>query len=234
MARPRKYTCNNKFFEDINSEEKAYWFGFIMADGCIITNHSKLRLQIKLSSKDKTHLEKFNESIEGNYPIQTYKNQGGFSNTDSFNSRITIRYHDMCHHLIDHGCVQNKSLILTFPNLQEDLVRHFIRGYFDGDGSIFINNYKNRGVQYTRPGINICGTKEFLEIMSKHLGYPQCIYKEKRRTTNSYSYKLYGNKRIIPILEYLYKNSSVHLDRKYVIAENIVHKYKTKQEFKYA
>lgn len=43
--------------------------------------------------------------------------------------------------LSKHGCVPNKSLILKFPTtLPNELVNDFIRGYFDGDGSVYINN----------------------------------------------------------------------------------------------
>jgi len=223
MGRKRKYTCEDRFFETIDTEEKAYWLGFTFADGCITTNNKKLLVQYWLSFSDKEHLEKLNNSISGSYPINVYKYSSGYSEGKGYRCNLCIKYETMAKDLINHGCVQNKSLILTFPKLRKNLVHHFIRGYFDGDGSIFINNYKNRGVLYTRPGINICGTKEFLETLSIYLDYSQCIYKEKRKSTNTYTYKVYGNKRVLPILNYLYKDASIYLDRKHKLFKELIH-----------
>ena len=75
--------------------------------------------------------------------------------------RFSIRNAQLHDSLIKQGCVPNKSLILTFPDINvvsEDLVRHFIRGYFDGDGCLSFNKNK-----YCTPNISILGTKQFLE-----------------------------------------------------------------------
>ena len=54
---------NRHIFDEINSPEKAYWLGFIVADGYL--NDDKNMLRIKLGNKDKSHLEKFIKFLEG-------------------------------------------------------------------------------------------------------------------------------------------------------------------------
>lgn len=82
----RLYSYDEKFFEIIDNEEKSYWLGFIMADGCITKN----KLIISLSEKDKSHLEKFKESIQSTHPIKTYKCQSGYSNVNKNRSILQI------------------------------------------------------------------------------------------------------------------------------------------------
>ena len=69
----RKNNLNHDFFESIDSEEKAYWLGFIMADGCVYkgSDGSSLRLQINLKGSDVEHLQKFQNAIGSSYKIQT-------------------------------------------------------------------------------------------------------------------------------------------------------------------
>lgn len=68
----RKHKLNKSYFASIDSEEKAYWLGFLMADGCVYKGSSKnsYRLQINLSFNDRDCLEKLNESIESDYDIK--------------------------------------------------------------------------------------------------------------------------------------------------------------------
>ena len=76
------------------------------------------------------------------------------------------------------GCIENKSLVLTFPTydqVPEELIYHFIRGYFDGDGSVSINS-KN----YKYAHISIVGTENFIKKLSEYFNYGSVI-KDKRR-----------------------------------------------------
>jgi hypothetical protein len=74
-------------------------------------------------------------------------------------------FDDLCY----HGCVPNKSLILKFPTINEGLISHFIRGYFDGDGTVGeYQNVKNSNSKTLRSGM-CSGSKEFLEELVTHL-----------------------------------------------------------------
>lgn len=70
----------------------------------------------------------------------------------------------MCNDLISHGCVPNKSLILKPPKIDNELINHFIRGYFDGDGCVSFNS---KTKVYA---VCILGTKEILEYIILHSG----------------------------------------------------------------
>jgi hypothetical protein len=205
----RKYKLNEDYFNIIDDEYKAYWLGFIYADGCI-NNKKNCNLAIKLSVKDFNHLEKFCKCIETNKPVRKYKNNNGFGKGNEY-CIITICSKNIVNQLINKGCFENKSLILKFPEfLKEDLIKHFIRGYFDGDGSIFLA--KSSG--YDIPAITIIGTYEFLSKLYGYLNIDgkEPIYKEKR-SISTYSLQLLSSIRVKHFFEFIYSNN-IYLDRK--------------------
>ena len=114
-------------FEIIDTEEKAYWLGFLYADGCVGSKEDKVELG--LAEKDLKHIEKFRDFMNITNKI-SYREK-----TKSY--RMSFRSAKCKQDLIDKGCIPKKSLILDFPNenqVPKHLIRHFIRGYFDGDG----------------------------------------------------------------------------------------------------
>jgi hypothetical protein len=200
-----KYSYNKKFFECIDSEEKAYWLGFLYADGCINERAKSSNLEITLCEQDKEHLYKLRQAIQGDMPIKLKHTK---LNGKVFNSyRLTVCSTELCEDLSKLGCVANKSLILQFPNfLEENLYKHFIRGYLDGDGCIS-----------TRCRVSICGTYDFLYDMQEHFidklqVTKVSILSDKRR--KHYQYERVG-KNSLKILEYLYTDAKVYLDIKY-------------------
>lgn len=136
------YIINN-YFEFIDSEDKAYWLGFIYADGCVTKDHKQLI--INLAPKDYNHLEKFKQCIQGKYQIR-------FKDNNRYVS-YCVSCKQFIEYLINDGCIPHKSLILQFPNtniLPIEYRRHFIRGYFDGDGcfSAIIRKRKKQTKSY--------------------------------------------------------------------------------------
>lgn len=120
-------------------------------------------------------------------PVGEYSNNIG-GNVYGVHLTSDKMFNDLC----SHGCVPNKSLVLTFPkDIPENLIHHFIRGYFDGDGSVFILNHKWIKNPKTNPvvcyretlGVGFNGTKEFLSGLNTNFNIGT-IAKEKRRTTN--------------------------------------------------
>ena len=139
-----KIKVNDYYFSSINSEHKAYWLGFLYADGNISKRKNEITLTLKKS--DYKHLQKFIDDLEiqksvSFYTIKSGKFKGKESCSVGFSSNI------MKQDLILYGCTPNKSLTLEFPNKaifkDPDLIRHFIRGYFDGDGSVFTSKEKH-------------------------------------------------------------------------------------------
>jgi len=199
----RKYEYNKLFFKIIDNEEKAYWLGFLYADG----NVSDREVRINLNSRDRNHLEKFLQSIEGNNTIEDGI-QNSFGTITNY-SRVSINSIEMIRDLTKLGCIPRKSQILKYPNEEQVpkyLINHFIRGYLDGDGSIIISS-KNQW------SIGILGTELFLKGLKEELLIDNEIGFDKR---NGHPYLNFGgNLHVLEILSCLYENSKIYLDRKY-------------------
>lgn len=142
FLRPDKYSYDKDYFKEINTEEKAYWLGFIYADGYVVKTSLSAELGIELNIKDIDHLKKFNKSIAGN--VEVKKRSRFDSRTNNTYNMCFIRFYSiqLVDNLINQGVFPNKHKDIKFPKIKEDLVRHFIRGYFDGDGCIRIEEKK--------------------------------------------------------------------------------------------
>lgn len=160
----RKYTSNENYFSKIDSPEKAYWLGFIYADGCVTKQNS---LSIILHKKDTEHLMKLKDSLNATNPIEErvekIKNKNGEIVRLQECSKLRISSTKITKDLINAGCFRNKSKILKYPNpdiIPKELEAHFIAGYFDGDGCVYIYLDKKNKRKY---GLNITGTCSVIE-----------------------------------------------------------------------
>src|SRR5699024_1945606 len=104
----RQYFFNERIFKDINTEEKAYWLGFLYADGSIIGNERAC--EVSQSSANVDHLEKFRDFIDASYPLKVKYS----SDHQSYVYKINIIR--LVIDIIDKGCVACKSLVLTLPD----------------------------------------------------------------------------------------------------------------------
>lgn len=193
---------NIHVFDVIDSDEKAYWLGFLYADGSVSSRDNTIELSLAL--KDIDHLYKFKEFIE-------YK---GNVKQDSFRCRVVIGSKYLKNRLIELGCPPRKSLILKFPNtdiISDDLLFSFIRGYFDGDGCIYIpKTYKK-----SKSIISLIGTQEFLEGLLVRTNWKNNkLIRKSNKSTNTFSLA-YGGKHILYKMDKMYTNASVYLNRKY-------------------
>ncbi|MDO7864794.1 hypothetical protein Q5427_10890 [Brochothrix thermosphacta] len=207
--------CNFNYFESINTAEKAYWLGFIAADGYILNarKHSSMKVGISLSTKDRCHLEKFLVAIDAkNVSIGDYKTTSGYKIGTPY-SRVMITGDDFANSLIEKGIVKNKSLILKFPTHKQvprEFIYHYLRGFVDGDGSIMIKNMKNN---YKMFQVYIGGTKEFLMGMQDLVGNSNKLEKRWDNGTNHYGLKISGVAGV-KFAENIYKESTIHINRK--------------------
>lgn len=202
-----KFNFNRRIFETIDNEKKAYWLGFLYADGSVYKSKNNIlnHVTIKLSSKDSNHLLKFKNDFNLPHDIKLRKEYTFNKNFES--ARIRIISVEMVNDLIKNGCIPNKTFLLQFPNISENLYNHFIRGYFDGDGSI--SNIKND------KQITILGNYSFLTKIQEILIKNCNINKTKISKKNNIYYLHYGgNLNIKKIGEFLYSNSTTFLDRK--------------------
>lgn len=154
--RKRVYSLNEDFFSCIDTEEKAYILGFIYADGSV--SPEKGTLCISQSKPDLQILEKIKTSMGSSSPVHVYINSRSNMNRKP-TAILSIHSKKLLSDLSRHGCVKNKTFKTSFPfhSLSSDLYRHFIRGYFDGDGSIAMPLAKK-----PRPNAIIVGTEEML------------------------------------------------------------------------
>lgn len=203
MTTKQKYSYNKDFFK-YDNELSYYWAGFIAADGCILKNKYSNILKIALSIKDIDHLEKFKNDIESNHPIKTY---------DSY-CQIYITSNDFENDLKRFNIVKNKTHIYTFPiNLNQNLIHHFMRGYFDGDGSWYYHKVINKTNQLC---FSLRGTLDFLKIYKNYLNENNIDTKSNCLLSSGIGQlSISGNKITEKIINYLYKDANIYLDRKY-------------------
>ena len=208
----RKYSHDEDYFEVIDTEEKAYWLGFMYADGFIESKrkNQSQKFGITLNKIDYNHLKKFKKCIQATNPIKTYIG-GGYTKNSVF-SKILITSQKTVDDLKDKGVVENKTNILKFPTEEQvpkELIPHFIRGYFDGDGCICYYYQKEKYKTYQ---INFVGTKDFIDGLKSYLKLDLKCY-----TKNNVTYQLNvgGNNKVKKIMNMFYKNAKIFLDRKH-------------------
>lgn len=220
------YSFNENYFKTIDDEHKAYWLGFIAADGCVleptyrvskrtgkIIRKEQGALQIGLQEKDKAHLEKFQKDIKDTHRINFSKKRKAYD--------IKILSNIICMDLQQYNIVPRKSLVLEFPdNIREDLLRHFIRGYFDGDGSIAFCKNKKGVISIGSIQVSIIGTVMFLNTLNNILE-DELQFKEKvvdlgnryKPVTKTIFFSSIAHTK--KFLDFIYKDSTIYLDRKY-------------------
>lgn len=199
------YPRDEFYFNKIDSDEKAYWLGFLYADGCVHSNNNEISINIT----DKEHIEKFQKAIKAINHKPTVTNDKRFENAKTL-YQFSIKDKQLHQDLIKWGCVPQKSLIIEkIPNIPRDYVSHFLRGYFDGDGSLHYlqgtNNYR----------ISFVGTEAFLADIQKEL--QTNVSFKNNNTGKAYTLQIAGRKQVERILNYLYQGSrpETRLDRKY-------------------
>lgn len=199
-------------FDIIDTDEKAYWLGFLYADGCVVA--SEKRLELNLAAKDEDHMLKFKNFLKSVSPIRKNictNNKGTFEMC-----RFGVRNVHVFEQLVNKGCIPNKTLLLKFPKtciFAEDKLKFaFIRGYFDGDGTIglykLINGCRHFNVRFA-------GMPDFLKGVEACLGIKGRI---SHSVCNGKAYQLcYTGAKARKVARIMYENASVYMERKHNI-----------------
>lgn len=224
-----RYSIKTDFFQKW-SNEMAYVLGFLYADGCIVDAAKSSRTQyIKFASKDKEIIEKIKSVLKAKHPIHsqpphTSVDKYGrlYRSGEVFYLRIGSRR--MFADLKKIGLIPNKSKVIQFPdNIPSQYLGEFIRGYFDGDGSIIFN----RNGRWIRV-VFTSGSGGFLEQLSEKIAESLKI---RRRPIyiSHYSYQLcYFTQEGLKLLNFIYREAekdNLYLDRKYDFYKKLVVQY---------
>ena len=220
----KKYKLDDTVFDSINTEEKAYWLGFLYADG--YNHRSKNCIALRLQKEDIDVLYKFKDFLKTDSPICIYKRKTRIKNIEKEYCELCVFSIHLCQVLNDLGCVQAKTYILDFPSfIPSNLLHHFMRGYFDGDGCISITKRNNRTENSKYFQFTVAGRREFIEQYQNILCKTINITKTKINIfKNNFAVALHygGKNNVIKIMNYLYKDCTIYMNRKHNKFLNLV------------
>ena len=200
----RKYYINDNYFDKIDCEDKAYLLGFLAADGTIQPDGS---VKIALSSIDKELLIKIQTVLKTNYPIRDSITKDGFTV-----STFVFRSSKIREQLTKYNIIKNKTYTYSFPEaLSEKYIPSFIKGYWDGDGTVCMSG--------GYPRTSLCShQKGFLEDVINKLETLYNIPKVKvyQKKGSNIWYFQYSKESSRKLYELFYSNPSyLFLERKY-------------------
>jgi hypothetical protein len=212
-----KYRCNRDYFETIDTEETAYWLGMLMADGCV--TYRTGRHCVRLLLKDKEHVEKFAAAMETDAPISIISRISKKTGKAQTYYCLAIGSSKMCRDLMRHGVVPRKTCNHGTPTLAPGLMRHFYRGYVDGDGCL---RWTHSAGPSAQAQFYVTGHLPFLEGMQDWLGHQigRRLTAKIQPTKSKIAYRigLGGNFQVGLICKVLYGAVTTALDRKHAIA----------------
>lgn len=199
---PASGVVNEDYFDYIDTEDKAYWLGWLMADSCISVYNGQYSLKIHIAIKDRILIDTFLRFIRSsNKPcIKQYRG------CTSYYVSLTSRH--MVEALIRHGVVQSKSARCSIPDIPQDLVRHFVRGYFDGDGTIETHGKQRRAGITGHPLL----LEQILDMIIQSHPLERC---PKIYPSTGTSYFLISRRHDLEMFyDYLYGDATIWLPRK--------------------
>ena len=229
----RMYEVNHQFFDEINTEEKAYVLGFLYADG---TNQEHKNggkyVSFTQLEQDKDLLEKISICMGSNYPLyESIQESNG-----KLKYKLSINSQQLSNASSILGAVPNKSSILQFPDISifksKDLIRHFIRGYFDGDGCVWdgkpkimtVKNEKKPGTTREKVVHNVkftfTGCFKFIDQLQDYLVSELNFKKTKlnfskaKETKHICTMEYSGRNQVKKLYDFMYKDANIFGNRK--------------------
>lgn len=204
------------YFDVIDTPEKAYWLGFLTADGCIHgtpAHPEGAYLTIDLSVVDAAHLVKLKKAVGARRNVRKAVKRSG-AKLQSY-ATLAVGSYGLAHGLVMLGLTPRKSATVEPWDGPEDLMPHFWRGLFDGDGSLA---YKGPGL-YTA---FLCGSEAcvrgFQAWAHGICGTSATPYFK----TGCWYVSISGRYQVPKLVRSMYADAPVSLDRKQVIADAIL------------
>jgi len=202
---PQQYFSINENFFSEWSAEMAYVLGLFITDGCVSNTH-----MISLSMNEKGLLEKVKRVMGSQHKITLSKHQ---------KSLYCFRFgrKKMVKDLRKFGIKPKKSLSVEFPKVPNVFLGNFIRGVFDGDGSVFFDPRSKEFPIRSKFGGGSRNFIEKLETSLQSLGLPKRNIYEQKTKNGVYYMFIYGHKDSKKLFTILYENiqNELFLERKY-------------------
>ena len=223
----------DNYFETIDTEEKAYFLGLIYTDGNVREHNGGYYLNLELLREDKYILEKLADELKCENKIydRNRNTQFGENITSSFTSCNSQKLFE---DLAIFNIIPNKShTTKCFNNIDEKiprhLIRHFLRGLVDGDGTISkrYTTTQNTIAVYQNE-IEFCN--EFDRLLKKSLNdntlFDNIVVNKNSGVYNLRYRRIYD---VQKICNHLYHGSTIYLNRKYELAKLYFENYKQKE-----
>lgn len=207
------------YFEDINSSEKAYFLGLLFADGSIVLDKSDQRtpsLSLELVETDLNILLKLKKELKSDAKLSYNKRKNRENGTYTF----SLRNQKIIDDLKKWNIIPNKTYQVQEICLPKDYEKDFLRGFIDGDGSLYFSNSSFH--------INICGHNE--NIIKQISDYANILIDKSRSnkiqcSNNVYKYTWNGND-AIKLAKILYNKDCLAIERKKKIVLEVINKLK--------
>lgn len=225
----RKYKLNDTWLDNIDTEEKAYFYGFMLTDGNVDKDENSFALT--LNDKDEHILKQFSNILYGFEKIYywPYTLESGEVH---ISAGLRVYSKKMAKRLIELGCVPNKTFITKYPDwLNPELTNHFIRGLIDGDGGIHLSQ--------TRSRVTLTGTIELLKAVKNVFNFYipnfNCSIIDEAPGKNNIATLWITNIGIVKrTLDWLYGNAAIFLKRKYKNYERTIEFFYSLNNIKYS
>lgn len=199
----RVHTVDSTYFSAIDTDEKAYWLGFICADGHVGDDG----ITVTLKDVDAAHLTKLAAALGSSAKPKIGQGR----------ATLSVWSIELVAQLRSLGLNRQKSSTLEMPVVAETHHRHFVRGVFDGDGSIKIttrlkSRYTSPTTEYT---VMLCGTASFTESLRDIVASATCASRPQLQNRGGLTVVEWsGRRQALSILDWMYGESTVALDRK--------------------
>jgi LAGLIDADG-like domain len=199
MPRPSTYEIDSAYFATIDTPNKAYWLGVLAADGCVYYTQNKWRFQFIIAEKDQSWLLMFRNEVSSNHPVRILP--GGFGTPCC---RFVVTNQHFCSTLL----TLNFKSADILQRVAEALHPHFIRGLFDGDGSIRKERGTPRPTGYIPQTLEwalVSQSRELLESLQRVFVLSCNVALNKLSFHNNvWRWKVRGNKQVMRIAAFLY------------------------------
>ena len=195
----QKYIVNHDYFETIDSYMKAYFLGFLWADGCVYKEGGSYRIQLLTHKKDRFVIEEFLKELNSNYLVRNVRE-----------NYVSVRFasEKMFKDLGKHGIIPRKTYEKECPTISDRFIASFIRGLFDGDGYISLNPVGEVSIANTE---TTCYW--LLDITRKYLNVGGGVRRDKR-SSSCHMWSLWGRHQVSKFGLWIYGDNEFGLNRK--------------------